>query len=443
MVDYSEHSCSLALQRKFIDIEYRGEGNHWQAQKLVQQTLDVDQRAFAMHAYYDDRPILEGKVYIRLFIVVADSNTRMTHISSYCQLWTDCSSVPILSTATVTNINGRRLVFAKGKYFSNFILSCRVPLKIVEKNIKVTKASFVPGKCMNSTVLIPVSYPVKPTKFEHVFGMCESNGVSFGYFGPEQAPWLIEWFEANMMFGITEFNIYNSTMVASQPVKEVLNYYKDRGVLLLHQQPPPISNYLETDRSISDIAMRTALNDCMYRNMYRYKYSVTIDLDELIVPNRFDNYSATIRLLEEKNVDNVTKSYTMTAVGFYMQFIEGVDEKMDSEFPLRSSQYMNAVGNPGRMKTFFNPRNCLGAFSHYCLRGFSGRNGQKVGPVEMMVHHYRNSCIKFPDPSDSGPAACKKKEQQKRYIGRMLDFQESLYQKLVHVSNLLNITVQR
>ena len=435
----SDFSCEQDITSENINVSYRGEGHLWQSQRL--STTHASPQVFAMHAYYDDRPVLQGEVYIRLFIVVKIARA-FHYIQYFCQLWTDCSDTPILLVGKLDSTNGRRKVEVGENFYLNYIVSCRVPTVFVEKNILITKVSFTAEKCAHSTVLVPITYPKKPTTFEHTYGMCEANGVSFGKFGPEQAPWLIEWFEANMMFGITEFNIYNSTLQASEPVQMVLDYYQDLGVLILHQQPPPITNYSVSERDVADISMRTALNDCMYRNMYRYKYAVTIDLDELIVPYRYDTYADVMRLLEEKfEVGNDSISFTMTAIGFYMNFIEGQDEKVDNESPLRSIQYQYEVSSAGRMKTFFNPRHCLGAFSHCCLRPFKDTKRQSVSGSEMMVHHYRNSCVKFPDPSDIGPTACREHEKHKQHNVRMLHFEARLLSRLQEVSKKLNVTL--
>ena len=43
-------------------------------------------------------------------------------------------------------------------------------------------------------------------------------------------------------------------------------------------------------RYVADLGMRTALNDCLYRNMYRYERILVADLDEVIVPSEHVTY---------------------------------------------------------------------------------------------------------------------------------------------------------
>jgi hypothetical protein len=108
--------------------------------------------------------------------------------------------------------------------------------------------------------------------------MCESNGVSFGFLNDDFAPWLIEWIEAYNIFGITEFNIYNGTAQISKRVMDVIKYYEGQGLLIFHQHPPPLTGFVVRGWDLAHIGMRTSLNDCLYRNMYRYSMQLSLTL---------------------------------------------------------------------------------------------------------------------------------------------------------------------
>ena len=43
-------------------------------------------------------------------------------------------------------------------------------------------------------------------------------------------------------------------------------------------------------------------NDCLYRNLYRYKYVVVLDQDEVIVPMTTDTWKELINVLEQKSL---------------------------------------------------------------------------------------------------------------------------------------------
>jgi len=49
------------------------------------------------------------------------------------------------------------------------------------------------------------------------------------------------------------------------------------------------------------LASPASLNDCMMRNVYRYRYTVVIDFDEVIVPRFHDDYTQMVAHINRKN----------------------------------------------------------------------------------------------------------------------------------------------
>ena len=45
---------------------------------------------------------------------------------------------------------------------------------------------------------------------------------------------------------------------------------------------------MRSQKEIRTEGLFAALNDCLYRNMYRFKYLALVDLDEFIVPRHND-----------------------------------------------------------------------------------------------------------------------------------------------------------
>ena len=50
--------------------------------------------------------------------------------------------------------------------------------------------------------------------------------------------------------------------------------------------------------------MFAALNDCVYRTMYRYKYALLVDVDEYIVPRQHADYRDMFELLAGRGRDS-------------------------------------------------------------------------------------------------------------------------------------------
>ena len=179
-----------------------------------------------------------------------------------------------------------------GTKWINTYLSCQLSSGVFKGNYskKVTHVSISDSNCSNVSTLIPVIHPPQPKNFEHEIGMCFGSGTLYGSFDDNKVAWLVEWFETVRMFGVQEFNINNGTLQASERVMKVLEYYQKEGILNLIQLPPPLYKYGTTDQATGNIAMRIAINDCLYMNMYRYKYLAVFDYDEIIVPAKHNTY---------------------------------------------------------------------------------------------------------------------------------------------------------
>lgn len=54
---------------------------------------------------------------------------------------------------------------------------------------------------------------------------------------------------------------------------------------------------MRSQKEIRTEGLFAALNDCLYRTMYRYKYLALVDLDEFIVPRHNDTLIELLRYL--------------------------------------------------------------------------------------------------------------------------------------------------
>lgn len=113
---------------------------------------------------------------------------------------------------------------------------------------------------------VPIVYPYREEE-EKVIGICVP--VLYGFLGDKEARSLVEWFETNLLFGVSEINMYNSSITCTNLVLRVLNYYQRIGVLKMTEFPPVLPT--ETDVYKANYLLKNpSLNDCMLRNVYRY-----------------------------------------------------------------------------------------------------------------------------------------------------------------------------
>ena len=90
-------------------------------------------------------------------------------------------------------------------------------------------------------------------------------------------------FQTNKLLGIRELNVYEADMTN---MTSVFQHYTSEGSLILHHMPPPVvilppnNSFRKSDLakykydSLESIllASTASLNDCMMKNLYRYRY---------------------------------------------------------------------------------------------------------------------------------------------------------------------------
>ncbi|KAL4660780.1 glycosyltransferase family 92 protein F13G3.3-like [Arapaima gigas] len=132
--------------------------------------------------------------------------------------------------------------------------------------------------------------------FPYNFTVCISN--LFGDYN--NVLQFVQTIEIYKILGVQKVYIYNTS--CGPDLERVLQYYKEEGILEV--APWPIDHFLNPSKGwnfqehkgdIHYYGQLTTLNDCIYRNMYRSRYVLLNDIDEIIVPYQH----ATLGLLME------------------------------------------------------------------------------------------------------------------------------------------------
>ena len=360
-----------------------------------------------------------------------NSWTLLQH-TSFCHLLVRGQKDPTIVTAKTVSTNVRRFrPIVNGQKCNDGLMSSYVPKHL---QYKIFHVSFnVKNDGVMLQPYLKITYVDKQDNFTHTFGQCNANGIAFGYMGDKEARWFVEWIEMNMLFGISEFNFYNGTMKVSNKYQQVLDYYKSKGILRIYHQFPPSDIIDPTKNQTSDLAKRTSYNDCLYRNMYRYKYIFSVDLDEIIVPQ--GTYSNYYEIAKQLNLSN-TGSVAFQAEAFF-QRINNQPQNVSSEWDLISSKFIKSVRD-ARRKHFFNPRLCIAGFSHRCMITLRGAPNIAPGTTQKLgkTHHYRHECLK----EEGDEKICHHKlklRQQNTNIQRFVT--EDFYSKVLSIWNMLNL----
>lgn len=82
--------------------------------------------------------------------------------------------------------------------------------------------------------------------------------------------------------GVEHFTFYNHTV--GKQVGCILNDYVKKGLVSLL----PWQLNMVSQKEIRTEGLFAALNDCLYRSMYKYTHVLLIDLDEYIIPRHND-----------------------------------------------------------------------------------------------------------------------------------------------------------
>ncbi|KAM9734315.1 uncharacterized protein ACNS7B_016063 isoform 2-T2 [Menidia menidia] len=116
---------------------------------------------------------------------------------------------------------------------------------------------------------------------------------------------LVQSVEMLQLLGVDRVVVYNSS--CSPQTQKVLEYYTKKG--LMEVIPWTVSDHLNVSHGwmpsldpgdLHYFGQIAALNDCLYRYMYRSKYTSLHDVDELILPQAVPSYSDLLPVLEKK-----------------------------------------------------------------------------------------------------------------------------------------------
>lgn len=424
--------CQSKVRPTTGDITWSTHSKHWQI--FYVPGIDITP-VYAVHALYDGRP--QRRPVVRSFVVAP---ARIpTSIRVLCFLWS-ADDRPEVVAAKVTNLDTSRRIVVNNTLYRQYLITCPLPSSAANKVKQLSIVSSVDDssdKCeVTLTTLLPITYPAHPSNvvlnnhWQHEFGMCVM--ISYGTLTDTEADWMIEWFEFNKLMGVTEINIYNGTLQLEPRVSRIFEYYRQSGLLKVTHQPPPLQTYPPDEyKMAAKLATRSALNECLYRNMYRHHYTLVVDMDEIIVPKKHDNYTQLMKPLRNTGYNNTSLLFKSSA--FYMDYPAD-----DTKF-LRSMRYrFRQPADTKRPKSILNPRRCLFAFAHHCLQSVHGSpRRRRVSPTLAVVHHYRKSCYSDNNPDYWSRARCERLAARKRRNYNMVRFKDSLLDKVMTVIETL------
>ena len=195
--------------------------------------------------------------------------------------------------------------------------------------------------------------------------------------------------ELMKLLGIQEVTMYNSSI--SEEAMTVLDYYVKEEFLDMRSMPVSM-NYPGEETIL--LNMSPSLNDCMYRNMYRYDRIVVVDLDEAIIPRNFTDIIDMFDAIEE-DIEEPKKMPIASLVFRNAYFFLDIGRTSNEPWFLLMEKYtrrvdMSAIGYA--VKSITNPRYCIGLQNHVCWVGHPQAALYVHVPIGYGVNHHYKRC---------------------------------------------------
>ncbi|XP_075042230.1 beta-1,4-galactosyltransferase galt-1-like [Mixophyes fleayi] len=246
-----------------------------------------DNRTFIISPYFDNR--VHNKSAVRILSIIHHEEVK----DLYCWFCCTVNNSVVVSKAEI-DIHTDRFGFPYG----TTDLVCMEPPDCHAKYLSVHTS---PSGNMAQLPLFQIqNRDVKP--FSTNFTVC----ISTMYRNYNNVLQFIQTMEMYRILGAQRIMIYLNN--CSSQVEKVMQYYITEGVLEVI--PWPIQRYFTTDlqwlysakgKDIGYYGQMATLNDCIYRNMYRTKFVVLIDIDEIILPFEHQTWDSMMESLQQQN----------------------------------------------------------------------------------------------------------------------------------------------
>lgn len=158
------------------------------------------------------------------------------------------------------------------KLYIEYILTCSLPRSYYPP----LSVAITDNKGELNISGIPVEIP-EQAEVQQELAICVS--VSYYKINPLS---LVEWLEMQKILGVSRVFIYNNSITGE--ANRILSMYRDEGFVEVRHS---FSFVPGPEEELIHLHMSPVINDCMYRNMFAYRYFAVIDLDEVVVPRQY------------------------------------------------------------------------------------------------------------------------------------------------------------
>ena len=340
------------------------------------------------NAYYDAREHLRvhNESWIRIVAFVHPKNPQT---KLFCQLWFDG-----IDDVIVSEVHEYLLMWPDGWELTDqesppYLVSCKNPL--MTTGLVPASVSLVERQCDNATNFIDINYN-RPETERLELAIC----TKLYDYKDDRSIELVEWIETQLILGVAKI-IFHVRDVNREMMK-VLRFYEQLGKVDIESMTTP--DGLDAQWMKNEMI---GFNDCLYKNMYRFKYLLPIDVDEIIVPTRTDDKTL-LDLMHKRLIPMALKMNPNGVINNMFQnafFLIENDQTAEVQPGVPANSHFlqhifraASFAKPGiAVKSIVNADWVTVLFNHQAIRCFYSCNTLEVPPDEGKLQHYRrNGC---------------------------------------------------
>ncbi|CAB3378114.1 Hypothetical predicted protein [Cloeon dipterum] len=347
----------------------------WQVQKMPRETY------LLFNAYFDNRTALTGEgSFVRILVII---DRQEPSNKSFCQLWFANKPEPTISNVSRTDFLWYKEWGNDKSPYQPYLFSCAVPasLEMVPESV-----SLVANPCDNATNNLRVIDNRAPLGKKLIFAVCV-KAMNFKH-QPLVSVKLVEWIEMHKILGADKIFIYE--LQVHPNTTRVLDYYKAQGLvevtkLALPGSAPNVPDLMALYMSERTFGIQCPLEliqytDCLLKNMNLFEFIVAVDVDEVILPLKVDNWYDLIYKVAIPKHKKRTEGIA-SFVARNVHFMDDTDEYQDwtQGIPKYMHMLQNVHRNASHMeigdsiKCFHNTDYVLALHNHYarhCLGNY-------------------------------------------------------------------------
>ena len=403
---------------------------------------------YLYNAYLDTR----GEDSLIQIIAIAEETAR--HDVNKCALWYNNSADPDISVEPMEmNSIGRNQRLFIGFQnsipdFNNmlvYVLTCKIP----NKGIRIPQAVSIfdnmdtniykKSNCYENSNYLKVNFDYEEKKD---FAVC----VKGYFYQKSHSIKLIEWIELLSILGAKKIFLY--ALDGNTDVWKVFDFYTKKGILDVRKCTIPgdvnfrNSSYLKMHLHHYRYDAPTFLNDCLYRNIHKYKFIANTDIDEVIVPREF-GHTWSDMMTSISNMHKNATSYFFPTAYFFDEKPEHKPLMNESMYDIPKTSHMlchvyRSKNIRTKGKSFLNTEFVKKVGSHRaddCAASYACK-GVKINSTIGLVHHYRKGC------QDDVANICYERFQKDIILDKKLwEFKDELASRSKEILSKLDIEV--